>query len=210
MHSIRTLIGAVPLTLALCASPSGAQSLVSSASSQDLIAALGGDPDEGGLPTKAFRRTAAPDAATHACPEVMGSDAGGNTSLGSRNLSVVYAADSASAPPPNVQLAIQFATGSDRILPVSDALLANLASALRAPAMAGVRVAVAGHTDATGPRNVNQQLSCARAIAVRGRLIMLGVAPERMGAYGFGPDKPLQAGVVESAINRRVEIRRAN
>lgn len=211
MPSIRTLLGAAPLALALCASPSGAQSLVSSASSQDLIAALGGDPDEGGLPAKAFRRTAAPDAATNACPEAMGSgSSGSSTGLGTRNLSVVYAADNASAPPPSVQLAIQFATGSDRILPASDALLANLASALRAPAMDGVRVAVAGHTDATGPRNVNQQLSCARAIAVRGRLIMLGVAPERMGAYGFGPDKPLQAGAIESAINRRVEIRRAN
>lgn len=212
MPSLRTLIGVAPLALALYAIPSGAQSLVSSASSQELIAALGGGSDEGGLPAKAFRRTAAPDAATHACPEVMGNgDTSSNAgSLGTRNLSVVYAADSASAPPPNVQLAIQFATGSDRILPVSDGLLANLASALRAPSMTNTRVAVAGHTDATGPREINQQLSCARAIAVRGRLIQLGVAPERLGAYGFGPDKPLQVGAVESAINRRVEIRRAN
>lgn len=209
MKHIQRLFVAVPLLMGLCASPSWGQQLISSASRQDLVTALGGDAN-GGLPSKAFRRTAAPDADSHACPEVMADANTGTGGLGSRNLTVVYAADNPSAPPPAAQLAIQFATGSDRILPASDGLLSSLAAALMDPSMANVRVAVAGHTDATGNRNTNLQLSCARAIAVRNRLIQMGVAADRMGAYGFGPDKPLQPGVVQSAVNRRVEIRRAN
>lgn len=196
----------IAIPLLFCASFACAQNPVSQASSAQLITALGGDA-EGGLPSKAFRRTAAPDAVTHACPEVM-SDS--NTGLGQKNLTVVYAGDTAGVAPPTVNLAIQFVTGADKIQAPSDPLLSNLAAALNSPSMANVRVAVAGHTDATGARDTNLRLSCARAIAVRNRLIQLGVGADRLGAYGFGPDKPLQVGVVESAINRRVEIRRAN
>ncbi|QIL73086.1 OmpA family protein [Diaphorobacter sp. HDW4B] len=209
MQFIHALVRLLPVVLAFSVTASGAQSLVSSATSEELISALGGDED-GGLPSKAFRRTAAPDAATHACPEAGGSDTAASAGSTSRNLSVVYAGDVGGAPPPSVNLSIQFATGSDRILPTSNVLLANLATALKAPSMANARVAVAGHTDATGSRATNLQLSCARAIAVRNHLILQGVAPDRLGAYGFGPDKPLQLGAVESAVNRRVEIRRAN
>lgn len=206
MNKPLTFTCAAALSLLLAAPATWAQSLLSQASSAQLISALGGDA-EGGLPAKAFRRTAAPDAATHACPEVMTDS---NTGLGQKNLAVVYAADNAGVAPPTVNLAIQFVTGTDKIQPTSEPLLSTLAEALNSPSLANARVAVAGHTDATGKRETNLVLSCARAIAVRNRLIQLGVAADRLGAYGFGPDKPLQTGVVESALNRRVEIRRAN
>lgn len=169
---------------------------VADASVQSIIQALGGYVPQ----VKRFRRTAMPDADTRACPEVMANSGAVNA----KNLIVVYANSA-----PAMDMDIQFVTDSDRIQPSSRALLNNLALALNAPELAHTSMAVAGHTDGVGPRAHNLQLSCARAIAVRNHLIQQGVAPERLGAYGFGPDRPL-VNQLESAINRRVEIRRAN
>lgn len=169
---------------------------VGDASVQTIIQALGGHEPQ----SKAFRRTAAPDADTHACPEVMANSG----AVGSKNLIVVYASNA-----PSFQMDIQFANNSDRIPAGNRALLNNLALALNSNELAHTTMALAGHTDAVGPRAANLQLSCARAIAVRNYLIGQGVAAERLGAYGFGPDRPLD-NRVQSTINRRVEIRRAN
>jgi outer membrane protein OmpA-like peptidoglycan-associated protein len=89
-------------------------------------------------------------------------------------------------------------------------VLANLAQALQADNMQNVRVAVAGHTDAQGNAQGNLVLSCARAISVRNFLIQRGVSADRLGAYGFGANRPLVPGSAASSLNRRVEIRRAN
>lgn len=172
---------------------------VENPSESDFLNALAG-----GLQSKAFRRTAAPDSGTHACPEVMvaGTTPGGT----GKNLAPVpYAPDGA----PSINLAINFATNSDRVPASSFNGLNNLANALKSQAMSGTSVAVAGHTDAQGNLQTNLKLSCARAISVRSYLIARGVEPERLGAYGFGPNRPLESTTV-SAINRRVEIRRAN
>lgn len=185
---------AITTTTVLLGQLAHAQVPVAEASVQTIIRAL--------TPTnRAYRPTAAPDAATHACPEVM-ADSG---TVRSAKLSVVYAGDDA----PSFQMDIQFVTNSDRIQPVSRLLLSNLAQALNSTDLSNTTMALAGHTDGVGPRANNLQLSCARAIAVRNFLIGQGVAAERLGAYGFGPDRPLE-NKVPSAINRRVEIRRAN
>lgn len=190
------------LLLAWSVGPAFAQNSsvpVANPSESDFINALAG-----GLQSKAFRRTAAPDSGTHACPEVM--VAGATSGGASKDLvPVPYAPDGA----PSINLAINFATNSDKVLASSFSGLNNLAKALQSQAMSGTSVAVAGHTDAQGSLQTNLQLSCARAISVRSYLIARGVQPERLGAYGFGPNRQLENATV-SAINRRVEIRRAN
>ncbi len=175
------------------------------ASVDDIVESLGGNPN-GGLPFKAYRRTAAPDAATHACPEVMQAPTTTHSGLEHKNLTVVYAAEGS----PSLNLAINFMSNSDAIQRSSYAVLNNLAQALQGSSMLGVRVAIAGHTDAQGNSQSNLVLSCARAIAVRNVLIQKGVAADRLGAYGFGAHRPLTPGSAASPLNRRVEIRRAN
>lgn len=70
------------------------------------------------------------------------------------------------------------------------------------------KVAVEGHTDSTGGAAHNQQLSEARAAAVRDGLVALGVAAERLVAVGFGAAKPVADNATElgRTRNRRVEI----
>jgi outer membrane protein OmpA-like peptidoglycan-associated protein len=67
---------------------------------------------------------------------------------------------------------------------------------------------VEGHTDDTGPRDVNLRLSRQRAASVRQRMILKGVSPQRMTSEGYGPDKPLVDGKSDSARakNRRVQF----
>ena len=123
-----------------------------------------------------------------------------------RNLEVVpYAGDTT----PGVNLDVRFATASDALTKSDQALLDTLAKALKTPDLAKDRFAVAGHTDATGDDRINQELSCARALAVRRYLSGKGVALARLSAYGFGSTRPLEAGQADSSANRRVEIRKA-
>ncbi|MBI5516633.1 MAG: OmpA family protein [Deltaproteobacteria bacterium] len=67
---------------------------------------------------------------------------------------------------------------------------------------------VQGHTDDVGPREQNLELSRRRAEAVRMHLLRLGVAPGRLVAQGYGPDRPLRANLTADgrAANRRVEF----
>lgn len=112
---------------------------------------------------------------------------------------------------PRVNLAVQFDTGSDVLKPEGRQLLDRLAQVLREPTAIKARFAVAGHTDATGGASINLALSCARAIAVRRHLVERGqIEPGRISAYGFGSAQPLELNVSDSAVNRRVEVRRAD
>ena len=72
------------------------------------------------------------------------------------------------------------------------------------------QVAIEGHTDSTGTAAHNQELSEARAAAVRDDLVARGVAPGRLTAAGFGASKPVADNATElgRARNRRVEIAR--
>ena len=67
---------------------------------------------------------------------------------------------------------------------------------------------IVGHTDSTGTRAYNQKLSEQRAASVMSYLQNQGVIPQRLSAYGMGPDKPLASNATEAgrAQNRRVEI----
>lgn len=65
-----------------------------------------------------------------------------------------------------------------------------------------------GHTDSTGSRSYNMDLSQRRAESVGSYLQAQGVDPVRMATYGYGPDHPVASNDTESgrAANRRVEL----
>ena len=102
--------------------------------------------------------------------------------------------------------AIHFETGRADIKPESHALLDQVALMIKANP--DVKIRVEGHTDDTGPHDLNVRLSQERANSVRTYLVQHGVAPQRVRAVGYGPDKPLQKGTTEEARakNRRVEF----
>jgi len=102
---------------------------------------------------------------------------------------------------------IRFQTGSAEIDPQSHGLLDQIALTLKAnPEIEHMRVE--GHTDDTGPRAFNMQLSEERAHSVRRYLIKQGVNPARLRVRSFGPDRPKEEGKDEAsrARNRRVEF----
>jgi outer membrane protein OmpA-like peptidoglycan-associated protein len=163
---------------------------------------------DAGATSRSFTRTQLPDESTSECKGTAGGTkaAGGTNSTGMRNLEAVpYAGDTTAG----VNLDIVFGHGSDTMSAREAALLDNLAKALLNPRLVDARFAVAGHTDATGKPEINLELSCARALAVRKHLARKGVAPRRMTAYGFGSNKPLDGTQATAPRNRRVEIRMA-
>lgn len=70
------------------------------------------------------------------------------------------------------------------------------------------RLQVSGHTDSTGSREYNQELSLRRARSVAQYLLSRGIAAERIDSVGFGEDRPIADNNTASgrAQNRRVEI----
>lgn len=102
--------------------------------------------------------------------------------------------------------AVHFEHGKAQIKDESHSLLDQVALTIKANP--DVKVRVEGHTDDTGPHDVNLRLSRARAQAVRGYLVNKGVSPTRLRAEGYGPDKPLEKGTSDAvrAKNRRVEF----
>lgn len=69
-------------------------------------------------------------------------------------------------------------------------------------------VTVIGHTDSVGTESANQQLSEARAAAVRNLLVARGVAAGRVTTLGLGEGSPVADNDTEYGrqLNRRVEI----
>jgi OOP family OmpA-OmpF porin len=103
---------------------------------------------------------------------------------------------------------VNFELGKAVLLPVSRDILSEVARSL--VANPEVRVEVAGHTDSTGSRAVNERLSLARAEAVKAFLVENGVAADRMTVQGYASTQPVASNRTTSgrAQNRRVELRR--
>jgi outer membrane protein OmpA-like peptidoglycan-associated protein len=102
---------------------------------------------------------------------------------------------------------VQFDTGKATIKSVSDALLDQVAEVVRAhPEI--LRIEVQGHTDSTGPRELNARLSQARADAVMKALVTRDVTRGRLTARGYGPDVPIADNATEDGRqkNRRVQF----
>jgi outer membrane protein OmpA-like peptidoglycan-associated protein len=102
---------------------------------------------------------------------------------------------------------IQFASGSDGILPKSEQLVDEMARALKEhPELR--RVEIQGHTDSTGDDFFNLKLGQERAESVKKALVKRGVAPTRLVAKGYGESNPIAPNETPAgrAKNRRVEF----
>jgi outer membrane protein OmpA-like peptidoglycan-associated protein len=100
---------------------------------------------------------------------------------------------------------IEFATGSAKIDAKSGALLDQLARQVRSCPGA---IRIEGYTDTVGRGRVNQQLSQARAAAVRSALITRGISAKRLTAKGYGARRAIADNSTEAgrAENRRIEF----
>jgi len=79
------------------------------------------------------------------------------------------------------------------------------AQAMQRPELAKSRFRIEGHTDTSGSRALNLDLSARRAAAVADFLSNLGVSRSRLDTKGYGPDHPLPGKSAASPDNRRVE-----
>lgn len=104
-----------------------------------------------------------------------------------------------------VQLYINFRTGSAEIEASAEPLLRELAESLRADR--GMRLRLVGHTDNTGTPPGNRTLSQRRAEAVRTWLVRQGIEANRFATEGKGQDEPIADNTTEQgrALNRRVQ-----
>jgi chemotaxis protein MotB len=112
---------------------------------------------------------------------------------------------------------LTFKKGSDFVGEAAATAFHKFATIVNAPAAEGFNIYVAGHTDnipivkdETRRRHPNNwYLSVHRAVAVQEVLVKAGIAPQRVGAMGFGehhPVAPNKAGRGGNETNRRVEI----
>ncbi|HEY3380654.1 MAG TPA: OmpA family protein [Vicinamibacterales bacterium] len=105
-----------------------------------------------------------------------------------------------------IALYINFDTGKADIKPESQATIAQIVTLLKDnPAL---RVSVEGHTDNVGTAAGNKTLSEQRAKSVVAAVVKGGIAAGRLGAVGWGQEKPVADNRSEEGRgkNRRVEI----
>ena len=72
----------------------------------------------------------------------------------------------------------------------------------------GTAVRIAGHCDERGTEEYNRSLGERRALALRDKLLELGIDPKRIDTRSYGEDKPVDPGHNEAAYakNRRGEF----
>ena len=101
---------------------------------------------------------------------------------------------------------ISFRSGSAYVSPESNAILDRVAAALKA--CDGLTIAVEGHTDDNGDRNVNKTMSQERADRIKAGLVDRGISENLITATGYGSTRPRAKGsdAAADAINRRIEF----
>lgn len=105
----------------------------------------------------------------------------------------------------NIQLkGLNFETGSAQIKQESYIELDKWVSILNAHPE--LKVAIEGHTDASGDAASNMTLSKERAESVKKYFMDKGISADRMTTEGFGSNRPIDTANVKSLTNRRVEI----
>jgi outer membrane protein OmpA-like peptidoglycan-associated protein len=111
------------------------------------------------------------------------------------------------APPPSIDLYINFDFDSAALGTDAQLTLKTVGTALADPRLRGFSFRIAGHTDARGTAEYNIDLSHRRAEAVRQHLIYYySIAAERITSEGYGKSRLLDPQHPEDGINRRVEI----
>lgn len=104
-----------------------------------------------------------------------------------------------------MDLRVSFLLGSADLTEQAREEAQVFAKALLLPELASKRFRIEGHTDSSGSRALNLDLSKRRAGAVADYLAGLGVARNRLEVRGYGPDRPLPGHARSSPENRRVE-----
>jgi OOP family OmpA-OmpF porin len=102
---------------------------------------------------------------------------------------------------------IRFPVGQAVIMPDSYMLLSKVQKAIKT--FGTPSVIIEGHTDSTGTRKLNKQLSLERARSVRQYLIANQTLPAaNLSATGFGSERPLASNATEAgrAANRRIDV----
>ena len=108
---------------------------------------------------------------------------------------------------PSIDLSVEFEFGSTDLTNEAKALLMSLGEAISSPQLQAYRFRVSGHTDAVGSNENNQELSMARAEAVRTFLVAEhDIDTERLETAGFGETQLLFVDSPEDPRNRRVEV----
>lgn len=106
----------------------------------------------------------------------------------------------------HANLAIAFLEGSAVLTSAGRRASDEFVKALQAPALAGKRFTIGGHTSAVGGRAYNQDLSERRAAAVVDYLVTQGADRARFDVKGFGFDQPIPGMAPSAPANRRVEV----
>jgi outer membrane protein OmpA-like peptidoglycan-associated protein len=101
---------------------------------------------------------------------------------------------------------ITFATNQSDIAPGFYPVLNSVALVLKE--YEKTLIDVVGHTDSTGPMQLNMQLSAARASSVQAYLANQGIPPVRIQAQGVGPQYPVASNDTAEGRqqNRRVDL----
>ena len=100
---------------------------------------------------------------------------------------------------------LQFATGSDTVLPRSRPILTALAHAMRVTPRIR-RLTLEGHTDDVGTQADNRELSARRASSVMQWLIAHGVEAARLETRAMGETDPTAGGRSEDAREQNREV----
>jgi outer membrane protein OmpA-like peptidoglycan-associated protein len=110
------------------------------------------------------------------------------------------------APSKGIALPIGFEPGSSRLANGATAYIEPIASLLRADP--SLKMAIEGHTDASGSAQRNLMLSWDRAMTVFKLLVeRYGIDPVRLQPVGKGSMELMDAGNPEGSANRRVQFR---
>ena len=103
---------------------------------------------------------------------------------------------------------ILFEVGSAQLSATALKSLGSLASHLRSDVDAEVRIRILGHTDTTGPENLNLRLSERRARSAASYLNTLGIRKDRIIVEALGSGSPVATNATPEGrrLNRRIEI----
>ena len=115
--------------------------------------------------------------------------------------------EAAAARTPVALQAIQFEINSASFTPRALEQVRELGKALNSEFLASFSFTVAGHTDSSGSRAYNRDLSLRRARAVKRYLVeRMSVSETRVIEAGFGEDYPVKGLSPDDERNRRVEL----
>jgi len=120
---------------------------------------------------------------------------------------ITYLPEHGGKPKRAIDLAVTFKSGSADLTRAARQTLDQLGQALQNPKLRTSRFEVAGHTDASGGRQMNKTLSDKRAKTVVKYLVKnFGIEASRLQAVGKGEDELRDPLNPTARINRRVEI----